>query len=400
MADHTANKSIAQRAGLFAIVLAALTTAARLIDLARTSAEDPPPHRGGIRGSVDRASTSEPLTNDAEFAQLYEYCPMAAVVDLQMVAVSPEQVDALLPRYRAIAQRVRAAEPSPSPSLRGMGRRDWLVDPNEWYTPGERERRKSLEANASPHSRPIGKEWKLLTPEDMADQAAKQIAPEQILAPPSESEPQPAPPSEAVNEQPTAARPVPAADSQPASPPFDALDVDSAPPRSPTQPDIALPTTESAQSIGDPTGEPLFEAPSAHQTPPTLPIAPRALPAYEALPPPPQKETLPSPEAVNGASDTDALFEPPSAHQTPATIEIAPPPSDIAVPSNAEHPAPGIQHPAPNVQHPATLFPAPATSDGDDPHIELFAKNAYPSARECATCHEDIYHEWSVSAHA
>ena len=35
-----------------------------------------------------------------------------------------------------------------------------------------------------------------------------------------------------------------------------------------------------------------------------------------------------------------------------------------------------------------------------DPHLELFAKNAYPSARECATCHEDIYHEWSISAHA
>ncbi|HJQ79111.1 MAG TPA: multiheme c-type cytochrome, partial [Lacipirellulaceae bacterium] len=35
-----------------------------------------------------------------------------------------------------------------------------------------------------------------------------------------------------------------------------------------------------------------------------------------------------------------------------------------------------------------------------DPHLELFTKNAYPSARECAACHEDIYHEWSVSAHA
>jgi hypothetical protein len=30
----------------------------------------------------------------------------------------------------------------------------------------------------------------------------------------------------------------------------------------------------------------------------------------------------------------------------------------------------------------------------------LFTKNAYPSARECAVCHEDIYHEWSMSAHA
>ena len=41
-----------------------------------------------------------------------------------------------------------------------------------------------------------------------------------------------------------------------------------------------------------------------------------------------------------------------------------------------------------------------AASQQVDPHLELFAKNAYPSARECATCHEDIYHEWSISAHA
>ena len=32
--------------------------------------------------------------------------------------------------------------------------------------------------------------------------------------------------------------------------------------------------------------------------------------------------------------------------------------------------------------------------------MELFAKNCYPSARECAKCHEDIYEQWSVSAHA
>ena len=35
-----------------------------------------------------------------------------------------------------------------------------------------------------------------------------------------------------------------------------------------------------------------------------------------------------------------------------------------------------------------------------DPHLELFAKNMYPSAKECAKCHEQIYKEWSVSSHA
>lgn len=35
-----------------------------------------------------------------------------------------------------------------------------------------------------------------------------------------------------------------------------------------------------------------------------------------------------------------------------------------------------------------------------DPHWEVFSKSMYPSAKECATCHEKIYREWSVSSHA
>jgi hypothetical protein len=32
--------------------------------------------------------------------------------------------------------------------------------------------------------------------------------------------------------------------------------------------------------------------------------------------------------------------------------------------------------------------------------LELFAKNCYPSARECGECHKKIYEEWAVSSHA
>ncbi|MAT15325.1 MAG: cytochrome C [Planctomyces sp.] len=35
-----------------------------------------------------------------------------------------------------------------------------------------------------------------------------------------------------------------------------------------------------------------------------------------------------------------------------------------------------------------------------DPHAGVYANNEYPSAKECRTCHEKIYEEWSVSAHA
>ncbi len=48
---------------------------------------------------------------------------------------------------------------------------------------------------------------------------------------------------------------------------------------------------------------------------------------------------------------------------------------------------------------------SPTTSDaakraGEEAHRELLAKNCYPSAQECATCHQKIYDEWAVSSHA
>ena len=41
-----------------------------------------------------------------------------------------------------------------------------------------------------------------------------------------------------------------------------------------------------------------------------------------------------------------------------------------------------------------------ASKDGEDPHLEVFSRDAFPSAQECATCHKQIYEEWSSSSHA
>ena len=35
-----------------------------------------------------------------------------------------------------------------------------------------------------------------------------------------------------------------------------------------------------------------------------------------------------------------------------------------------------------------------------DPHLEAFSRSAFPSAVECATCHEQIFDEWASSSHA
>jgi hypothetical protein len=75
---------------------------------------------------------------------------------------------------------------------------------------------------------------------------------------------------------------------------------------------------------------------------------------------------------------------------------LSPPTSPSAPPTTAETdpdtPAPDDSRQEPNA--------SVSTIDGKDPHWELFAKNAYPSAKECAPCHEQIYREWSVSSHA
>ena len=44
--------------------------------------------------------------------------------------------------------------------------------------------------------------------------------------------------------------------------------------------------------------------------------------------------------------------------------------------------------------------PKPQPKDPIDPHRQLFAKNNFPSASECASCHRQVYDEWRSSNHA
>jgi hypothetical protein len=43
---------------------------------------------------------------------------------------------------------------------------------------------------------------------------------------------------------------------------------------------------------------------------------------------------------------------------------------------------------------------APVPREEEDPHAAIFAESDYPSASQCATCHQSIYDEWSSSSHA
>ncbi len=68
-------------------------------------------------------------------------------------------------------------------------------------------------------------------------------------------------------------------------------------------------------------------------------------------------------------------------------------PSRAASPNNSPGAIPGAGH--------GSDTPVPAgTKPGEDPHAEVFADTLYPSATKCAKCHQKIYDEWRVSAHA
>ncbi len=120
--------------------------------------------------------------------------------------------------------------------------------------------------------------------------------------------------------------------------------------------------------------------------------------------------------AVGAVSDGDSASTPTgasSAHQqldggAQSASETPPTNSEVSAPAPTEPTQPIFSAPAPvgdlpappaglsNVAESTTTASKPAV----DPHLELFAKNNYPSARECAQCHEEIYKDWSVSAHA
>jgi hypothetical protein len=53
-------------------------------------------------------------SRDAELADLYRACPLAAVIDLETVATHPEKIDAILPPYRETAAHVPNSPTEPA----------------------------------------------------------------------------------------------------------------------------------------------------------------------------------------------------------------------------------------------------------------------------------------------
>ena len=136
-------------------------------------------------------------------------------------------------------------------------------------------------------------------------------------------------------------------------------------------------------------------APSTPQNP--TPAMPQ--PAQETLPEPnapaaqAPRTTQPSPRQLSPEEDLLGPARPatrkptPPQTQTPTTPNPpTPPPKTLVTPGSNPH---GNETPKRTGLKP-----------GEDPHLAMYQKNPFPSAKECRACHEKIYEEWASSSHA
>jgi hypothetical protein len=346
VSQKQAKKPVARAAVSLGLALASLLAAGRVVQLAASTsaagANTASQATVESAAPAQSAETAKTAQADAELAELYHSCPMAAVIDLKTVVENPARVDQLLPPYKQMVHRVpdppvepaiprirypisvraespRAAEnpavvhvaeaphpatadkvlpseSSPAPSQQAAG--EWLVDPKEWLTSGSAAKTESK--------------------------------------PPADDNAKPASPQPTTTEQQQPATTAPPQSDSPVAPPTD---------------------TRSNPAVTSP--EPV---PTEVSTP--------------TPPPAPVPSTTPSASAPTPAEPVKPIFS-------------APPPI-------GELPSPHPQHGAAGTTPSAADKSKPCV----DPHLELFTKNNYPSARECAQCHEEIYKDWSISAHA
>jgi DNA-directed RNA polymerase subunit RPC12/RpoP len=91
----------------------------------------------------------------------------------------------------------------------------------------------------------------------------------------------------------------------------------------------------------------------------------------------------------------------PTTPENVSPIEVIPERPRTVVPDRVAPPA-HEPRTLPNALAPHSTGSSSPKSDysGPDPHLEVFSKTIFPSAKECRTCHEEIYDEWASSSHA
>ena len=261
----------------------------------------------------------------------------------QPVAVEPAEI---------VAPRVPIEPPTPEPAT-DLFSAPVVTEPEPPITPP---------APSGPSFAPPG----VALPPSADPAADLDLMVDELAPPPEESAEEPTPPQAEVNAvEPWA--------------PIEPFDVEAAPPAVglPPQPKPKPKPVVEAEPAS-PTG--LLGSPQPVEEPERAPVTIRAL----ELPPTllrvePEGVETPSPEAENEPKPPSGLFAPP-ALEKPSALFTPPSPHGAGAAAEARAAANG--------------------KSADEAHRELFAKNCYPSAKQCAECHQRTYDEWSVSSHA
>ena len=99
-----------------------------------------------------------------------------------------------------------------------------------------------------------------------------------------------------------------------------------------------------------------------------------------------------APKTGAAKSDDDLLTNEPSKSDDDILLPANPGADPLALPNLVPN---GPIHPPEELPPLRKQLPNPV-----DPHADVFAKSHYPSASECAGCHQQIYNEWRSSNHA
>lgn len=392
-----------------------------------------------------------------EYAALFGLCPTA------IEELPPELLPArLAPPYKPTALKtpsapvargrltgVRLASREPGPRLGLAGPRlaqtdpasdGWLVAPEEWFAPEDAPPVETREPAANlPAEEPVSPAVEA-PPEPLVQPFAEPDPP--FEADPSEEstpwpvdaspEPEPAYP-ETKSASPSGNQPEAGPLFAPLAVPtepeeregIEPISPEAAPPRSAEPSEPSLPTRDWGGSFDSVVPEPAAVEPREDPQPepiaapvlePLVSVAPRVVtpPAPKLDRPPPASRQVPAaqppkaaPEAV--PAPVAPARKPVSLPQPPRKVVPAQPPAPsqrLFEPPATQRPPistisrTGPTHPGGGAQAAAEAKKASEGKSADESHRELFAKNNYPSAQQCATCHQRIYDEWSVSSHA
>ncbi len=345
--------------------------------------------------TVDPSATQTTMSA-SEYAMLMSVCPTGAAELPSDLKPQPDLRVASRPGAWPADGRIRVANKSNNSKLG-----DWLVEPETWYGP-----------EGAPDSETTKRIPDAITEPGSGEAKENEPAEEEIK------------PKSVTTAKPEIPEPSKPARIEAESMPFEPKSVEP----SVTEPPVFSPPVRIQQPSLPETDEPLIapmkpivDKAIPEQEPPLLrpqniesvPLGPNFIAPVETpveqLPKAKPELSLPAeskPIKPNPPEPKKELFTAPSVTE-PAVVseEALPLPNK---PVQIEKPEPIVQPTQvpnlnPHGNSEALAAEARKAADGKsayEAHRDLYLKNCYPSARDCAECHKQIYEEWSTSSHA